>query len=76
MRIRVDGGTNAGNKPSLKPRPKPWQCKCWVETKPIVAIDLASPLGAASVESTRVEMPKTNPGFLVACTDCGERRPE
>lgn len=67
MRIRVDGGTNAGNKPSLKPRPKPWECKCYV-----MEIDAVS----GHTSATGPPTPKTNIGALVACTDCGERRPE
>jgi len=62
----VEGGTGAGKKRSLLARHPDWECNC---RRP--SIQAKVPGGLAS----RDLRPLVNPGWLVNCKWCGERRP-
>jgi len=61
MNVHVQGGTGAGVRAPFEGAAKPWPCECW---DTVLAED-----GYPSIVG------RTNPGYLVACPDCGERRP-
>lgn len=59
--VNVQGGTGAGKRRPFEGAPIEWACACFV------------PLARRG--KWEVGTRRTNPGYLAACPDCGERRP-
>jgi hypothetical protein len=62
LSVNTQGGTSAGWRNPFQGQPMPWQCQC---------LDFHAQIG----KETANAFPRTNPGHLNRCTDCGTNRP-
>jgi len=69
LSVTVEGGTRAGRRPAFQGTARPWPCLC------AIPVCCGRPTETGDCCYNPEPEQCIQPGYMAACSDCGERRP-